>query len=177
MNKREDKLYIAKSKITGLLISYYFICKRKMWLFSHKISFELEHQNVQIGKQLHKNRYKRQKKDITIFDTINIDFIKKGEQIVLHEIKKSKKMEKAHKYQMYFYLDFLLKHGVEAKGEINYPILNQRISLKLTDEIRLELEEIYQGIRETVSGDLPRKRKKSYCKKCAYYEFCFCDEI
>ncbi len=173
----KSELMMIKEKITGVDVSYYFICHRKLWLFSHNIQMENENQNVQIGRQLHEDRYKRQKKDITILDTINIDFLKKEEQIVIHEIKKSKKMEKAHKYQMYFYLDFLLLHGVEAKGELNYPLLNQKVSLELTDEIRLELEEIYREIKTIVSGALPDKKKKNYCTKCAYYEFCFCDEI
>lgn len=164
-------------KITGVDISYYFICYRKLWLFNHKIQMENDHQNVRIGRQIHETRYKRQRKNIAILDTISIDFVKKGEQIVIHEIKKSKKMEKAHKYQLFFYLDFLLKYGVEATGELNYPLLNQKVLLELTDEVRIELKEIYREITKIVSGILPGMKKRSYCTKCAYYEFCFCDEI
>ena len=39
--------------LTGVEISYYFICKTKLWLFHHNIELEREHENVKIGKQIH----------------------------------------------------------------------------------------------------------------------------
>lgn len=165
------------SKITGVQIAYYYVCHRKLWLFSHRIEMEKENLKVQIGKQLHEERYGREKKDINIFDTINIDFIRKNKTLVLHDVKKSRAMEQAHKYQMYYYLDFLKRHGVDAKGEINYPLVNKKISLELTNELQDELNDIYNKIIEIISNPLPSIQKKGYCKKCAYYEFCFSGEI
>lgn len=166
----------TEPKITGVQISYYFICHRKLWLFKHNIKMEYEDQNVQIGKHLHEDRYPRDKKNVSILNTINVDFVKIGDEIIIHEIKKSKKMEKAHEYQLYFYLDFLRRHGVDAKGEINYPLLRRTQSLELNDDIIHELENIYDEIHEIVTGSLPPVEKKKICKKCAYYEFCFGDE-
>jgi len=137
---------------------------------------EREHQNVQIGKQIHEERYKRDRKNVSILNTINVDFIREGDDIVLHEIKKTRKMEKSHCYQLYFYLDFLQHHGIEAKGEINYPLLNKKVMLELTEEKSDELQDIYQRIQDIVTGELPPARKKNICPKCAYYEFCFGEE-
>lgn len=134
---------------------------------------EREHQNVQIGKQLHEERYKRDKKNVSILNTINVDFIREGNDVVLHEIKKTKKMEKSHRYQLYFYLDFLRRHGVKATGEINYPLLNKKVTLKLTQKKSDELQKIYTEISEIVGGELPPAQKKNICAKCAYYEFYF----
>lgn len=164
---------IGNIKINGVYISYYFICRRKLWLFARNIKLEDEHQNVHIGKQIHEERYSRYKKDRTILDTINIDFIKKGESLVLHEIKKSKSLERAHEYQLYFYLDFLSRYGLEAKGVINYPLINKKISLELNDDMKKELKVIYGEIEQIITGKLPPVKRKNYCTKCAYYEFCF----
>ncbi len=49
------------SKINGTQINYYFICKTKLWLFSHNIQLEDEHENVKLGKFLHETSFKREK--------------------------------------------------------------------------------------------------------------------
>lgn len=46
---------MTKGKITGIMLYYYFVCKRKLWLFYNGISMEDENENVQIGKFLDKN--------------------------------------------------------------------------------------------------------------------------
>ncbi|MCE8425263.1 MAG: Dna2/Cas4 domain-containing protein [Candidatus Methanoperedens sp.] len=43
------------------------------------MTLEKEHDNVNIGKLLHEDRYKRDSKEITIDQTISIDFIRKGD--------------------------------------------------------------------------------------------------
>ena len=49
----EDKT----QNVTGTQINYYFICKTKLWLFSHHIQMEHENEDVQIGKLIHDTRY------------------------------------------------------------------------------------------------------------------------
>ncbi|MGI0081574.1 MAG: Dna2/Cas4 domain-containing protein, partial [Nitrososphaerales archaeon] len=48
-----------EAKFTGSQINYYFICKRKLWLFSHNIELEQESDLVKLGALLHQNRYRR----------------------------------------------------------------------------------------------------------------------
>lgn len=46
---------------------------------------------------------------------------------MIHEIKKSNKIEKAHVYQVKYYILTLKKMGVEnVTGEIDYPKLKKR---------------------------------------------------
>jgi len=52
---------------------------------------------VSLGKLLHEESYKRDFKEILI-DNIKIDFLKNKYEV--HEIKKSRKIEKAHIYQL-----------------------------------------------------------------------------
>lgn len=170
-------MHNAPGKITGVQISYYFICPTKLWLFSRNITLERDYENVKIGRFLHEDRYKRKKKDETIWGTISIDFVNTKDGLVLHEIKKTKKMEDAHRYQMLYYLHFLKNNGIDAKGIINYPLINKKEDVILTDSNEKEVERICQEIQHIKSSDIRTPERKNICKKCAYQEFCFGDEI
>ena len=101
------------SKINGTQINYYFICKTKLWLFSHNIQLEDEHENVKLGKFLHETSFKREK-DFLIDNLINVDFIKITDSVEIHEVKKSQKMNLANEYQLLYYM-FYLKHEKDIK--------------------------------------------------------------
>jgi CRISPR-associated exonuclease Cas4 len=164
-------------KITGVRINYYHICHTKLWLFSHNITFEHEHENVKIGKLLHEDRYSKNKKDVTIDNTISIDFVKQRNGIIeLHEIKKTKKMEDAHLRQMLYYLYYLKQKGIDAQGIMNYPLLNQTKDVILTQEDENNIEDDISRIEEIVTGRMPHPKRIRICPKCAYFEFCFCGE-
>ena len=85
-------------RITGVMIYYYFVCKRKLWYLCHEINLESENEDVLLGKILDDGSYKRENKHINIDNTINIDFIKERKE--LHEIKKSKAIEEAGIWQV-----------------------------------------------------------------------------
>ncbi|KAF5415001.1 MAG: hypothetical protein C5S49_06365 [Candidatus Methanogaster sp.] len=163
-------------RITGVKIDYYHICHTKLWLFSHNIALEAGHENVEIGKQLHKDRYKRDGGDVTIDNTISIDFVRSGSGIELHEVKKTKKMEDAHRAQLLFYLYYLLQRGVSAEGVINYPLIRETVRVTLTPEDEAVLRSDIKEIERIVQGSMPHPLRKRICAKCAYIEFCFCDE-
>lgn len=69
--------------MTGTQISYYFICHRKLWLFSRNIEME---QN----------------------DEMVIDFYDQKNKII-YKVKKSNKMEETHIWQVKFYIYMLEK--------------------------------------------------------------------
>ena len=157
---------------TGVQINYYFVCKRKLWLFSK--NFEMEHSSdlVLLGKLLHESSYPRKIKEIEL-GPIKIDFLVKGCEI--HDIKRSKRIEEAHVYQMLYYLRWLRRKGVFAKGIINYPLLKKKQAIELTREKEKEIEQVLENIKQTLSNPVPpTTEKKSFCKKCSYYELCWC---
>ena len=84
-------------RVTGVMIYYYFVCKRKLWYFCHDINMESDNENVLLGKILDEGSYAREDKHINIDNVINIDFIK--EQRELHEVKKSRAIEEASVWQ------------------------------------------------------------------------------
>jgi len=102
-----------ENNISGMHIYYYYVCKRKLWYFSNGLAMESENENVKIGKLIDETTYKQKKKHIMIDNTINIDFI--TEHKLLHEVKKSRKIEEAGIAQLKYYLYYLKKRGVEEK--------------------------------------------------------------
>jgi len=156
---------------TGVQVNYYFICHRKLWLFSHNIGMERENEAVKIGKLLHEESYRGMEKDV-LLDRISFDFIERKGKIIIHEVKKSRKMEKAHHYQLLYYIYSLKRRGVEADGVINYPLM------KKVEKVRLENEEEIEAILDSIKSIVsmpspPPAERKKYCKRCAYYEFCW----
>ena len=50
-------------RITGVMVYYYFVCRRKLWYFCHDINMENENENVMIGRILDETSYKRDDKE------------------------------------------------------------------------------------------------------------------
>jgi CRISPR-associated exonuclease Cas4 len=163
----------VKKDITGVMVYYYEVCKRKLWYFYNEIQMEQGNENVEIGKILDEETYKRDKKHINIDNIINIDFIRS--RGVLHEVKKSKKIEEANILQVKYYLYFLYKKGVRnIKGKIDYPLLKQSVDIDLNKEDINNIEIILKNINDLVNKDIPPTlEKKRICKSCAYYDLCF----
>lgn len=161
-------------KTTGTHINYYFVCKRKLWLFAHGIGMEHTSDTVLLGKLIDESSYEREDKGIEIDDTIVIDWIDEKNGI-LHEVKKSDKMEEAHTWQVLYYLWYLKQKGVTGlKGEIDYPKLKQKVNVVLTPEREQELAGLLTRIGEvTDSAEPPERITKKFCKACSYYELCW----
>lgn len=162
-----------KKDITGIMIYYYEVCKRKLWYFYNEIQMEQGNENVEIGKVIDEETYIRDKKHVNIDNIINIDFIRSRK--ILHEVKKSNKIEEASILQIKYYLYFLNKRGVKnIKGKIDYPLLKQSVDVELTDEDIIMIEEILGDIENIVkSSNAPSMQKKRICKSCAYHDLCF----
>lgn len=164
--------------LTGVYLNYYFHCPRQLWLFAKNLKCEDNSEDVKIGKLITEYTYERKKHEIEIIDNetnIVIDFIDKKRKII-HEIKKSDKMQELHIWQLKFYLFILEKNGIFGfSGEIDYPKQRKLIKVKLEENDRKIIAGAMQKIQEIIKLSQPPKQiNKSYCKKCSYYEFCYC---
>lgn len=162
-----------QKEVTGVMVYYYKVCPRKLWYFYHNIQMEQENENVKIGKIIDEETYKRDEKHINIDNVINVDFIRsKG---VLHEVKKSRKIEEASILQVKYYLYYLEKKGARGiKAQIDYPLLKKTLELELEDQDRMEIDEVLSDIQEIVEKSYPPNlQKKGICKSCAYFDLCF----
>jgi len=158
--------------IRGTEINYLFICPTKLWYFSKGITMEQESEWVDLGKFLHEKSYFGEEKEVKI-GPISIDFIKKGDIIEVHEVKKGKSMEKAHEMQALYYLYYLKKLGIKAKAILNYPKLRETREITLEGREK-EVEEAIREVERIKALTKPPEPKKSRaCKKCAYYELCW----
>ncbi len=163
-------------QVTGVMLYYYFVCKRKCWLFTHGVEAEEGNDLVTLGRIIDEGTFQREDKHIEIESVINIDFIRSKKE--LHEVKKSKAIEHASIMQVVYYLWFLEKRGVKGlHGVINYPLLKQSVDVELTDERRKEIEEALQEIQNLINDDtVPAVMNSKICKKCAYHDICYIAE-
>jgi len=159
--------------VSGTHIEYYFFCKRQLWLFSHHLNREHESDIVKLGRIIHEDSYEREKKEIRIGENLVLDFADVKARVI-HEVKKSNKMENAHKWQLKYYLYCLQKWGIkDFKGELNYPKLRQTVPVELRETDIQKLEQALVDINKIIAGPAPDPVKTKACLKCAYYEFCY----
>ena len=166
-------------EFTGTQVNYFVVCHRKLWLFTRNIEMERENENVQIGKLLDEESYKREQKAIALDERIVIDWVESkvlpDGTLLLHEVKKSRAVDAAHRLQMLYYLFYLKCKGVAARGQIDYPLLKKSEPIELTPQAESELKLALDEIKIIVESDdaPPRLTTKRFCEKCAYFEFCW----
>jgi CRISPR-associated exonuclease Cas4 len=160
-------------------INYYHLCHRKLWLFSNGINMEHTSDTVYEGKLLGETTYPQRAERYRelLIDGVKIDFYDPYDKVV-HEIKKSDKVEEAHIAQVKYYLYILEKNGIPgAKGILEYPKLRRREEVKLLPgdvELILNWETEIKRIIE--SEQCPRAIVKKICKNCSYFDFCYIGE-
>lgn len=162
-----------EKQINGTMVYYYIICKRKLWYFFHEICMEKENENVKIGKILDEESYRREEKHIDIDHVINVDFIRqKG---ILHEVKKSRKIEEAGVWQVKYYLYYLKQKGlVGIKAKIDYPLLRQTMEVELSADDEEKMQKMLMDIEHiALEKTPPPLEKMKICKSCAYYDLCY----
>jgi len=165
--------------LTATHINYYMVCKRKLWLFSNGINMEHTSDIVAEGKLIHETTYPQRSErysELEIDGSV-IDFYDAKNKII-HEIKKSDKVEKAHEWQVKYYIWLLKKNGVDgATGIIEYPKLRETTKVELTDEDAVSLEKMVAEIEQIVASETcPQGIEAKICKNCSYYEFCYVNE-
>lgn len=174
--------------ITAVEVSYFLYCHRRLWLFHQGIRMEhtsdIVYEGKLIGETTYEDRAQKNKQvELSIplgggwMATAKIDFYDaKGK--VVHETKKSDKMEQAHIAQVKFYLYLLERSGVSgARGIIEYPKLRERTELAFSPEDSREVEQWIGNIQQILESDTcPPVLNKPMCKQCSYFEFCYSDE-
>ncbi|MCK4643615.1 CRISPR-associated protein Cas4 [bacterium] len=162
-------------KINGTLIWYYFICKREVWLMSHQINAYQDNDLLEIGRVIHSESYKRDKKEIQI-GNMKFDIMRKENgELLIGEIKKSSRYVSSSKMQLAFYLRELRdKYQIHAKGRLLFPKEKKQIEVELNSQMEYELDMAEREIFEIMQAELPPPLEKNkFCSKCAYKEFCW----
>ena len=174
--------------ITGTLVNYAVLCRRKAWLAVHGLWMEHESDLVAFGRLLDETSYTEELRyvnvevagpgGIRLAGRIDWAEVREG---VVHETKHSPKALEAHRWQLRFYLWLLKLRGVKRsdgqpfEGQLNFPRQRRTEVVRLTakEEARLEelVQELYQTALQTTPP--PRLENRRFCRKCAYEELCF----
>lgn len=173
--------------INATLVNLYHVCPRECWLHANGIRMEMTSDIVADGKLLHETSYPQRAEkytEIELSATINdieltgkIDFYDAKEKII-HEIKRSNKVEQAHEWQVKYYIWLLALNGVpDVRGIIEYPKLRERQEITFTEADAAYLEETVKKIVELIHNDIcPPNIHAKICKSCSYYELCYIAE-
>ena len=165
--------------ITGTHFNYYQLCHRKLWLFANGINMEQESELVYEGKLVHEYSYPQRtsKYEEVEIDGIKVDYYD-AKNKVIHEIKKSNKMDKAHESQLKYYMYVFEQHGINGvKGILEYPLLRKTKEVILSDVDREDMQSMADDITKIISQEsCPPYIKKGICKNCSYYDFCYINE-
>ncbi len=162
--------------ITGTHINYYFICHRKLWLFANGIHMEHHSELVAEGKLIHETSYPRraERYQEVELDGIKIDYYDAKDKVI-HEVKKTSKMEDAHEWQVKYYIYKLQQEGIDGvTGILEYPKLKKTTEVLLIERDCKEIEAMMQKIETIIHQEkAPEIIESRVCKKCSYQDFCF----
>ena len=165
--------------ITATLVNLYHVCKRELWLHANGIRFEDTSDLVFEGKLIHEESYPQRssKYEEVEMDGIKVDFYDPKNKVI-HEIKKSDKVDRAHEWQLKYYLYVFERNGiVGVTGVLEYPVLRKTDTVLLTDIDRETILSMEKEIKAIIdSEECPPLEKKRICKSCSYYDFCYSRE-
>lgn len=166
-------------QVNATLVNLFHVCKRQMWLHAHGIRMEHASEVVAEGKLIGESTYqdRAQKYTELQIENIKIDYYD-AKNRVIHEVKKSDKVEHAHIAQVKYYMYILQKHGIDnVTAILEYPKMRQRkiVEWEIGD-IQVVEEWIAQARQFISQSNCPDLIKKPICKKCSYYELCYVGE-
>lgn len=166
-------------RITATLINLYHVCKREMWLHANGIRFEHTSDLVFEGWLIHEDSYPQRsvKYEEIELDGIKVDYYDPKRKVI-HEIKKSNKVEAAHMWQLKYYIYVFERNGIDGvTGILEYPALRKTQEVVLSDMDREQIKEMEVDIQRIISDNsCPSLQKKSICKNCSYFDFCYSQE-
>lgn len=178
-SKQEKLILYLFSMLTGTHFNYYQVCKRKLWLFANGINMEHTSDLVFEGKLIHEDSYpqRSEKYEEIEMDGIKVDFYDPKRKVI-HEIKKSNKVESAHEWQLKYYIYVFERNGIEGvTGILEYPALRKTKEVALDDIDKAKILEMEADMQRVISDEnCPPLQKKGICRNCSYFDFCYSGE-
>ncbi len=166
-------------QVNGTLISYYFYCKRRMWLHANDIKMEDNSEDVAMGVLVEEESYQQrsEKYEQIELGPIKVDFFDTKRKVI-HEVKKSSKFHETHIWQLKYYIYVFEQFGIEGvTGTLEYPKERKTEEVLLSQPDRGRIEELKQEITQIISSeDCPEVLNKPKCKNCSYFDFCYAGE-
>lgn len=160
--------------VVGSLVQAYLICPREAWLMAHQIFPDEDNVHLALGRLIQSQSYSRERKEVRV-EHLALDLVRRGEKnLVVAEVKKSSRAERAARLQLAFYLYELRQMGYEAEGELLFPEERSRERVVLDSQLAAEVEAIKKQIQSLMARAAPPPPERiKFCTKCAYAEFCW----
>jgi CRISPR-associated exonuclease Cas4 len=166
-------------QITGIHMHYYHVCHRKLWLFAKGITMEHGSDLVYEGRWIGETSYPERSEKYTEIEIAGskIDFYDPKRKII-HEVKKSDKMEEAHEWQVKYYIWLLKQQGiVGVEAILEYPKLRQRKQVILSPDDEQKILDDIHHIHQIMQQDsCPPRIEKKYCLNCSYFDLCYVED-
>ncbi len=164
----------TKVRITGTLVAYFVLCRRKAWLFYWGIGLERESELVALGRWLSEEAYPKERHEINIDNQIVMDWVDSYNKVI-HEVKRSRSAEQAHRWQVKYYLYYLKRKGLDGfRGMLHYPLLRRTEEVHLNEADIEQIERCIEEIARLVQQSKPPvAERKPLCRHCAYFSFCW----
>ena len=172
LESARDEATTNEFRVTGVMMQYYFVCKRELWFLSRDIEIDRENTNVVRGTHVDESSYAEKRRSMHIDGTIALDLLDDGRVV---EVKPSSKLTEPARMQLSYYL-WYLKHvaGVEKDGVLAHPRERKREDVTLTAEREAKVEAAIRGIHDIVTSESPPPaEEKPFCASCAYHDFCW----
>jgi len=159
-------------RVTGVMMQYYYVCKRELWFASRHLEIDRENANVVRGTRVDETAYDDERRSISL-GMISIDLLQDGRVV---EVKPSSTLEEPARMQLSYYLWYLDRiAGVSRSGVLAHPTERNREPVDLTSERAEKVEDAIRGIHEVVSQEAPPPaEEKPFCSSCAYHDLCWC---
>lgn len=160
--------------VSGVLVWYYYICPREVWLIGHQINPDEDDANVSLGRFIQGYSYPRERKELLLGHSKMDVFRVSEDGLIIGEVKKSSKYRASARMQLAFYLSELKQRGIAARGELRFPREKRREEVVLDEKTEQELARVSREIlRILYLSKPPEPVRIGFCKKCAYAEFCW----
>lgn len=158
-------------RVTGVMMQYYFVCKRELWFLSRNIQIDRENVNVVRGSNVDESSYAEKRRSLRA-GMIALDLLDDGRVV---EVKPSSALVEPARMQLSYYLWYLARVAdVEKEGVLAHPRERRREPVELTPERIAKVEDAIRDIHEVVTRETPPPAdEKPFCDSCAYHDFCW----
>jgi len=159
-------------RVTGVMIQYYYVCKRELWFASRNLEIDRENATVVRGTHVDETAYSDKRENLHL-GMISLDLLDDGRVV---EVKPSSTLTEPAEMQLSYYLWYLDRVAdIHRDGVLAHPRERKRESVELTVDRADKVETAIRGVHEIITrSSPPPAEEKPFCDSCAYHDFCWC---
>jgi len=172
LRSARDETADEEFHVTGVMMQYYYVCKRELWFESRNLEIDRENPTVVRGTRVDDTAYSDKRENLHL-GMISLDLLDDGRVV---EVKPSSTLTEPAEMQLSYYLWYLDRVAdIQRGGVLAHPRERKREPVDLTDDRIEKVETAVRGIHDIVEqASPPPAEEKPFCDSCAYHDFCWC---